>query len=160
MTDWGYAAGWLTVRAMPEFAARNMFDAGALYASRNGGPDQLRKNLARVIGVAPNDVPGSLMRESLASYARYWREAFRLPTMDHHKLGQRLAETVTGQEHSMRRWPTGAVPWRRCRTAGTGTWPGCGWPRPTANSPPSPNGSSPNRCTGGSSTTGKAWASR
>jgi phosphatidylinositol dimannoside acyltransferase len=52
-----------------------------------------------VIGVAPNDVPGSLMRESLASYARYWREAFRLPTMDHHKLGQRLAENVTGQEH-------------------------------------------------------------
>jgi KDO2-lipid IV(A) lauroyltransferase len=99
LTDWGYAAGWLTVRAMPEFAARNAFDAGALYASRNGGPDQLRKNLARVIGVAPKDVPGSLMRESLASYARYWREAFRLPTMDHHKLGQRLAENVTGQEH-------------------------------------------------------------
>src|ERR1700730_4161313 len=99
MTDWGYAAGWLTVRAMPEFAARNVFDAGALYASRNGGPDQLRKNLARVIGVAPKDVPGSLMRASLASYARYWREAFRLPTMDHHAIGQQLAETVAGQEH-------------------------------------------------------------
>ena len=99
MTDWGYAAGWLTVRAMPEFAARNAFDAGALYASRHGGPDQLRKNLARVIGVAPKDVPGSLMRASLASYARYWREAFRLPTMDHRKLGQRLAENVTGREH-------------------------------------------------------------
>ena len=53
LADWGYAAGWLTVRAMPEFAARNVFDAGALYASRNGGPEQLRKNLARVIGVAP-----------------------------------------------------------------------------------------------------------
>ena len=99
MTDWGYAAGWLTVRAMPEFAARNVFDAGALYASRNGGPDQLRKNLARVIGVAPNDVPDSLMRASLASYARYWREAFRLPTMDHHAIGQRLAELVVGNEH-------------------------------------------------------------
>jgi KDO2-lipid IV(A) lauroyltransferase len=99
MTDWGYAAGWLTVRAMPEFAARNAFDAGALYASRNGGPEQLRKNLARVIGVAPKDVPGSLMRASLASYARYWREAFRLPAMDHHAVGQQLAETVLGQEH-------------------------------------------------------------
>jgi phosphatidylinositol dimannoside acyltransferase len=99
ITDWGYAAGWLTVRAMPEFAARNAFDAGALYASRNGGPDQLRKNLARVIGVAPKDVPGSLMRASLSSYARYWREAFRLPTMDHHAIGQQLAETVAGQEH-------------------------------------------------------------
>ena len=99
MTDWGYAAGWLTVRAIPEFAARNIFDAGALYASRSGGPDQLRKNLARVVGVAPEDVPGSLMRASLASYARYWREAFRLPAMDHHELGLRLAETVAGQEH-------------------------------------------------------------
>jgi KDO2-lipid IV(A) lauroyltransferase len=99
MTDWGYAAGWLTVRAMPEFAARNMFDAGALYASRSGGPDQLRKNLARVVGVAPKDVPGSLMRASLASYARYWREAFRLPSMDHAALGAHLAETTLGQEH-------------------------------------------------------------
>ena len=99
MTDWGYAAGWLTVRAMPEFAARNVFDAAALYASRSGGPDQLRKNLARVIGVEPEDVPGSLMRASLSSYARYWREAFRLPSMDHQALGRQLAETTTGVEH-------------------------------------------------------------
>jgi len=99
MTDWGYAAGWLTVRTMPEFAARNVFGAGALYASRGGGPDQLRKNLARVVGVAPQEVPASLMRASLASYARYWREAFRLPTMDHRAVGLRMTETTTGQEH-------------------------------------------------------------
>ena len=99
MTDWGYATGWMMVRAMPEFAARNVFDAGALYASRNGGPAQLRKNLARVIGVAPKDVPGTLMRASLASYARYWREAFRLPTMDLHAVGQELTKTVVGDEH-------------------------------------------------------------
>jgi phosphatidylinositol dimannoside acyltransferase len=99
LTDWGYAAGWLVVRSMPEFAARNVFDAGALYASRNGGPVQLRKNLARVIGVAPNDVPGSLMRASLASYARYWREAFRLPSMDLHAIGQQLAELVIGERY-------------------------------------------------------------
>ncbi|WP_238159124.1 phosphatidylinositol mannoside acyltransferase [Mycobacterium sp. MFM001] len=98
-SDWGYAAGWMVVRAMPEFAARNVFDAGALYASRGGGPVQLRKNLARVIGVPPGDVPGSLMRASLASYARYWREAFRLPTMDHAKLARRLHETILGQQH-------------------------------------------------------------
>ncbi len=99
MTDWGYAAGWMAVRAMPEFAARNVFDAGALYASRNGGPAQLRKNLARVIGVPPKEVPGSLMRASLASYARYWREAFRLPTMDLYAVGQELAKTAVGDEH-------------------------------------------------------------
>ena len=98
-TDWGYAAGWLMVRAMPEFAARNVFDAGARYASRKGGPDQLRKNLARVIGVAPADVPDALIRASLASYARYWREAFRLPTMNHAKLARQLHDSVQGKEH-------------------------------------------------------------
>jgi phosphatidylinositol dimannoside acyltransferase len=99
LTDWGYAAGWMMVRGMPEFAARNVFDAGALYASRNGGPAQLRRNLARVIGVPPKDVPGSLMRASLASYARYWREAFRLPAMDHYAVGQELAKRVVGDDH-------------------------------------------------------------
>src|SRR4051794_41822351 len=74
-TDLGYAAGWRVVRAMPEFLARNAFDAGAHYASRNGGPKQLRKNLARVIGTTPDRVPDRLIRASLASYAPYWRAA-------------------------------------------------------------------------------------
>jgi KDO2-lipid IV(A) lauroyltransferase len=99
MKDLGYAAGWRLVRAMPELAARNAFDAGAFYAARNGGPEQLRKNLARVIGVPPADVPGTLMRASLASYARYWREVFRLPTMDHRALARQLHESIGGQEH-------------------------------------------------------------
>ncbi|OBK82524.1 phosphatidylinositol mannoside acyltransferase [Mycobacterium sp. 1164985.4] len=90
LADWGYAAGWRVVRAMPEFFARNTFDAGAHFAARGGGPEQLRKNLARVVGVAPEQVPDGLIRASLASYARYWREAFRLPTMDHEVLGREL----------------------------------------------------------------------
>lgn len=89
--DWGYAAGWQLVRAVPEVVARGAFDAGAAYASLGGGPDQLRKNLARVIGVASAQVPNSLIRASLASYARYWREAFRLPTMNQEKLGEELS---------------------------------------------------------------------
>ncbi|PRC46341.1 phosphatidylinositol mannoside acyltransferase, partial [Mycobacterium sp. ITM-2017-0098] len=90
LSDWGYAAGWRLVRAAPEFVARNTFDAGALWASRGGGPEQLRKNLARVTGTTPDRVSGALIRASLASYARYWREAFRLPSMDHAELGERL----------------------------------------------------------------------
>lgn len=97
LTDWGYAAGWRVVRALPDSAARSMFDAGARYFARNGGPEQLRKNLARVTGVAPAHVPDALMRASLASYARYWREAFRLPAMDHRALGRELA--VDGIQH-------------------------------------------------------------
>ena len=98
-TDWGYAAGWMAVRAVPEFAARTVFDTGARYAARNGGPDQLRKNLARVVGVAPADVPDALMRASLAAYGRYWREAFRLPTMDHRVLARQIDETFRGADN-------------------------------------------------------------
>jgi phosphatidylinositol dimannoside acyltransferase len=90
-TDWAYATGWMAVRTMPEFAARNVFDAGARYAARNGGPEQLRKNLARVVGV-----PDALIRASLASYGRYWREAFRLPTMDHRVLARQINESFRG----------------------------------------------------------------
>lgn len=98
-TDWAYAAGWRAVRAMPEFAARNAFDTGARYAARRGGPEQLRKNLARVIGVRPAQVPDALMRDSLESYGRYWREAFRLPTMNHQSLSKVLDEAFRGADN-------------------------------------------------------------
>lgn len=97
-TDWAYAAGWMAVRTVPESAARNVFDAGARYAARGGGPVQLRKNLARVLGVPPAQLPDTLMREALASYARYWREAFRLPSMDHRILARRVDETFQGAD--------------------------------------------------------------
>ena len=99
LSDLGYATGWRLVRAMPESAARNAFDAGARYASRGGGPEQLRKNLARVLGVPAAEVPDGLIRASLASYARYWREAFRLPSMNHQVLARRLDEAASGGEH-------------------------------------------------------------
>ena len=98
-TDWAYAAGWMAVRALPEFAARSAFDSGARYAARNGGPDQLRKNLARVIGMPPAQVPDALMRASLESYGRYWREAFRLPTVNHRTLARQLNESFVGTDN-------------------------------------------------------------
>ena len=99
LTDWGYAAGWMMVREMPEPLARSIAGAGARYAARGGGPEQLRKNLARVIGSPPADVPDSLIRAALASYARYWREAFRLPSMDLAALADRLDAVFVGAEH-------------------------------------------------------------
>jgi KDO2-lipid IV(A) lauroyltransferase len=99
ISDLGYATGWRLVRAMPEFVARNAFDAGAQYAARRGGPTQLRKNLARVIGTTPEQVPDELIRASLSSYARYWREAFRLPSMDLKKQGELLDAYFEGKEH-------------------------------------------------------------
>lgn len=99
LTDWSYAAGWRVVREMPEPWARGIADAGARYAARGGGPEQLRKNLARVIGSDPAQVPDSLIRAALASYARYWREAFRLPSMDLPALADRLDKVFVGAEH-------------------------------------------------------------
>jgi KDO2-lipid IV(A) lauroyltransferase len=99
LTDWGYAAGWRVVREMPEPWARGIAGAGARYAARGGGPEQLRKNLARVIGSDPAEVPDSLIRAALASYARYWREAFRLPSMDLPALADRLDRVFVGAEH-------------------------------------------------------------
>jgi phosphatidylinositol dimannoside acyltransferase len=77
-SDAAYAAGWSLVRAVPEPAAVALFDAGAALAARRGGPavDRLRTNLVRV---APDADPDVLVREGLRSYARYWREVFRLP---------------------------------------------------------------------------------
>jgi lauroyl/myristoyl acyltransferase len=99
LSDWSYATGWRLVRAMPEPLARGIAGAGARYAARGGGPAQLRKNLARVIGTTPEQVPDSLIRDALASYARYWREAFRLPSMDHVALARRLDTVFIGAEH-------------------------------------------------------------
>lgn len=99
MADLGYAAGWRLVRALPEPVARAAFRAGADRAARRGGPEQLRRNLARVLGVPPAEVPDALIRDSLRSYARYWREAFRLPTMDHEALGRSPLLPVQGLEH-------------------------------------------------------------
>jgi KDO2-lipid IV(A) lauroyltransferase len=80
VTDASYAAGWALVRALPEAAARRLFDAGADLAFRRGGKgvSRLRANLARV---APDADLDALTRAALRSYARYWLEVFRLPVM-------------------------------------------------------------------------------
>lgn len=100
LSDLGYAAGWAVVRMMPEGLARSLFRAGADLAAWRQGPDsQLRKNLSRVLGVAPEQVPDELIRDSLRSYARYWREAFRLPSMDREAVAREMDRTITGLEH-------------------------------------------------------------
>lgn len=93
----GYAAGWRLVRALPEPVAVRAFTLGADVAARRGGHAQLRRNLGRVLGVAPADVPQTAVRDALRSYARYWREAFRLPSADHDAVRARVR--VEGFEH-------------------------------------------------------------
>ncbi|GAA1817130.1 phosphatidylinositol mannoside acyltransferase [Luedemannella flava] len=89
--DLAFAAGWRVVRAMPAPVARGLFRAAADRAARKRGPgtQRLAANVRRVVGP---DLPDAefdlLVRDALRSYARYWMEAFRLPSTT---LKQRMA---------------------------------------------------------------------
>jgi len=100
ITDAGFAAGWQAVRMLPEPAAGSAFDrAGRWAASRDGrGTRQLRANLRVVTGGRLSEPELSeLTTRALRSYARYWQEAFRLPTLSTERI---VAGTeVVGVEH-------------------------------------------------------------
>jgi KDO2-lipid IV(A) lauroyltransferase len=100
LNDAGFAAGWHAVRLLPEPAARAAFDrAGRWAAGRDGkGVRQLRANLRVVTGGAlPEPELAELTTRALRSYARYWQEAFRLPTLSSRRI---VAGTeVVGVEH-------------------------------------------------------------
>jgi len=83
-TNLGIAAGWRIVRALPAPVARALFRAGAGLAARRDGPGvrRLAGNLRRVVGPElPEEELRALVRAGLRSYARYWMEAFRLPSL-------------------------------------------------------------------------------
>jgi phosphatidylinositol dimannoside acyltransferase len=80
LIDAGYALGWSLVRRMPESVARELFDAAAGIAWRRQGhgTQVLEGNLTRVVPDADGKELRALSRDALRSYARYYREAFRL----------------------------------------------------------------------------------
>ncbi|GIG59075.1 lipid A biosynthesis lauroyl acyltransferase [Longispora fulva] len=80
LQEWGYTAGWRIVRALPGPVATGVFRAGADRAARRRGPgvQRLEANLRRV--AAPDADIDALVRAGMRSYARYWMEAFRLPS--------------------------------------------------------------------------------
>jgi phosphatidylinositol dimannoside acyltransferase len=98
VTDAGFAAGWGIVRGLPEPVAREAFRRGADLAARRSGPgvQRLRANLRRVVPDAPADELEALVGAGLRSYARYWCEAFRLPTMDRAAVLARMDPHVVG----------------------------------------------------------------
>ena len=100
LKDAGYAAGWRAVRMLPEPAAYALFDtAGRWAAGREGkGVRQLRANLRVATGGRlTEDELAELTTRALRSYARYWQEAFRLPTLGQQRI---VAGTdLRGAEH-------------------------------------------------------------
>ncbi|WP_433272955.1 phosphatidylinositol mannoside acyltransferase [Actinosynnema sp. CS-041913] len=101
LADLGYAAGWRLVRLLPEKWAVALFDQAADWAARRNGDgiQQLRANLRRVVPRAGEAELDELVRLSVRSYARYWREAFRLPSMDLKAVYETCDRTFTGVEN-------------------------------------------------------------
>lgn len=95
----GYLAGWKIVRSLPEGFAHSLFTRGADWvADRGSAVEQLRANLERVVG--PSHVSSRLVHETLRSYARYWEEAFRLPSLSKRPyLPEVLDRSLVGGEH-------------------------------------------------------------
>ena len=95
----GYLAGWKVVGKLPErpvlWAAKKAADR---FSADGRGPAQLRRNLARVTGLAPEDVPDALVKASMRSYLRYWVEAFRLPAIAGPELAQRIEGMIRGRD--------------------------------------------------------------
>jgi lauroyl/myristoyl acyltransferase len=98
LSDLAYAAGWGAVRGLPEPVARGVFRTVADLASRRGGPgvQQMRRNYARVVPKAGPAELDELVRAGLRSYARFWKETFRLPSMDHRKIYEQVDDVFIG----------------------------------------------------------------
>jgi phosphatidylinositol dimannoside acyltransferase len=102
LADWSYAAGWLFVRALPEPVAALGFRLAADVAYRRQGPRirRLRQNLRRVLGPeASEEHLDRVTREGVRSYARYWMETFRLPSLPLDRVLAGVDATTEGVEH-------------------------------------------------------------
>lgn len=105
MAEWAYVAGWRAVRAMPRPVAAALFNAAADMTARGDGKgrNRLAVNLRRVVGPGlPPERFDHLLRLAMRSYARYWMEAFQLPSRSREQIlggfrlerGYLLAEDV------------------------------------------------------------------
>jgi phosphatidylinositol dimannoside acyltransferase len=99
LSDLAYANGWGVVRGMPEPVARGLFRTAADLAAWRTGPGtrQMRRNYARVVPQAGPKELDELVRAGLRSYARYWRETFRLPAVDQKKIYRQVDEVAVGK---------------------------------------------------------------
>ena len=95
----GYMAGWKIFGLLPERVAYRIGNIAADRVAVNPATTrQLRKNLARVMGCPPEEVPQGLIRASMRSYLRYWVEAFRLPSIASPELADTVESTSDGLE--------------------------------------------------------------
>lgn len=101
LSDAGFGAGWRLVRLLPAGMADSLFAAGGDIAAARGGAGvaQLRANLRRVVPQAGVRELDELTKKAMRSYARYWQEAFRLPSLDPERVAERFEAGVEGKEN-------------------------------------------------------------
>ena len=101
-SDVGFGAGWSLVKNLPEPVVDRIFRAGADAATRRRGPSvvQFARNIRRVLGDrATPALLSEVVHAGMRSYARYWKETFRLPAMDHDDVYERVVRGTVGLEH-------------------------------------------------------------
>ena len=98
----GYRAAWSAARALPDRPAYRIAEAAADLAMSRRGPAvvQYAKNLRRVLGESATAAGlHATTAAGLRSYARYWLETFRLPSMDRDEVLARATSDTEGMEH-------------------------------------------------------------
>ena len=90
-----YVWAWKGITRIPAPVARKLFMLGADIASHRGKqPARLRSNLAKVTGLTDDQELDVVVRNAMRSYARYWMEAFRLPSIIHSSSLDSLVDTI------------------------------------------------------------------
>jgi KDO2-lipid IV(A) lauroyltransferase len=97
LADLGFGIGWRLGPVLPA----SLFRLGADRSVRRAGAgvQQLRRNLARVVPRAGEEELDELVRAGVRSYARYWHETFRMPSLNLPAFYRRVDPEVAGQEY-------------------------------------------------------------
>ncbi|OIR45541.1 phosphatidylinositol mannoside acyltransferase [Corynebacterium sp. NML130628] len=95
----GYWLGWKLLSLLPyRLAYRIMMLFADVYTRNGKQPEQLRKNLSRVVG--PENVTRSLVKNSMRSYMRYWLEVFCLQSViSDENFYESYTVSIQGIEH-------------------------------------------------------------
>lgn len=98
----GYSAAWVAAKQLPAGTAYALAERAADLAMARRGPAvvQYARNLRRVLGetVTPESLH-AVTAAGMRSYARYWLETFRLPSMDKEDVAVRSLAQCEGMHH-------------------------------------------------------------
>ncbi|MER5472350.1 phosphatidylinositol mannoside acyltransferase [Streptomyces sp. NPDC002935] len=88
LVDGAYAAGWSTVKKLPEPVAVRLGRtiADLAWKKRGKGVQRLEDNYARVVPDATPERLAELSKAGMRSYLRYWMESFRLPAWSEERV--------------------------------------------------------------------------